>query len=69
MFIREVLSSTDGRASMSRLLCFMSFFPATWALILLPSEGMLGIYLGAYGVGYLGGKALDFRNPTSDVNK
>ncbi len=51
---------------MSRLLCFMSFFPATWALILLPSEGMLGIYLGAYGVGYLGGKALDKKQTVKD---
>ena len=41
---------------MSRLLCFMSFFPATYVLILVQSTEALGIYLGAFVGGYVGGK-------------
>ena len=48
----------DGKNgfSMSRLLCFMSFFPASYELIRLNSSDALGWYLGAYALGYVGGK-------------
>lgn len=44
---------------MSRLLCFMSFWPASWVVISHGGEGTLGWYLGAYVLGYAGGKAVD----------
>lgn len=44
---------------MSRLLCFMSFFPATWVLLKNPTDAMLGYYLGAYVLGYVGGKGAE----------
>lgn len=34
----------------------MSFFPASYVLIQAKSEEALGLYLGAYVLGYLGGK-------------
>lgn len=55
----EFLEDERDKLSMGRLLSFLSFFPASWVLLALPSEGMLGIYLTAYGVGYLGGKGID----------
>lgn len=55
----EFLEDGRDRLSLSRLLSFLSFFPASWVLLELPSEGMLGIYLTAYGVAYLGGKGID----------
>ena len=59
MRLLELLEDSDSKLSLSRLLSFLSFFPATWVLLKMPTEGMLGIYLTAYGVGYLGGKGLD----------
>lgn len=55
----EFLEDDASKLSLSRLLSFLSFWPASWVLLVLPTEGMLGIYLTAYGVAYLGGKGLD----------
>jgi len=44
---------------MTRLLCFLSFIPASYVILKEPSEGMLGWYLGAYVLGYVGGKGAD----------
>lgn len=52
----EVFEGTDKRLSMSRLLCFLSFFPATYVLITNYSSEALGWYLGAYAFNYVGGK-------------
>lgn len=44
---------------MTRLLCFISIFPASYVLLTNPSEAMLGLYLGAYVASYIGGKGAD----------
>lgn len=41
---------------MSRLLCFMSFFPATYVLVSTRSDTALGWYLATYAAAYVGGK-------------
>lgn len=45
-----------GGYSMSRLLCFLAFWPATFVLVRLNSAEALGWYLGAFVGGYVGGK-------------
>lgn len=52
----EFFRSDGGYMSMSRLLTFLSFFPASAALIMNPTEGMMLAYVGAYAVVYVGGK-------------
>ena len=49
----------NGEASMSRLLCFLSFIPASVELYRINNENALGWYLGAYVLGYIGGKGCD----------
>ena len=53
----EVFEGEGNRLSMSRLLCFMSFLPASYVVVSTKSEDALGWYLGAYVLGYVGGKA------------
>lgn len=55
----QFFRDASGEFSMARLLCFLSFFPATWVLFEIPSEGTLGIYLGTFAISYLGGKGID----------
>lgn len=55
----EFFEGEDGHLSMSRLLCFMSFFPAAYVVMASQSEGTLGWFLGAYGGIYVGGKVGD----------
>jgi hypothetical protein len=55
----EFFEDDSKRLSMTRLLCFLSFFPASYVLLKSPTEGMLGWYLGAYVLGYVGGKGAD----------
>ena len=57
--LREILEDDASKLSLSRLLSFLSFWPSSWVLLRMPTEGMLGIYLTAYGVAYLGGKGID----------
>ncbi len=45
-----------GRYSMTRLLCFLSFWPASYVIVVKGNEAMLGWYLSAYVLGYVGGK-------------
>lgn len=47
------------RLSMSRLVVFMAFWPATCVLIKNPTDTMMGLYLGAFVLSYLGGKSAD----------
>lgn len=55
----EFFENDNKRLSMTRLLCFLSFIPASYVLLKAPSEGMIGWYLGAYVLGYVGGKGAD----------
>lgn len=55
----EFFEGDNTRLSMSRLLCFMSFFPASYVVVANGGEGALGWYLGAYVLGYVGGKVAD----------
>lgn len=57
--LTEIFEAEDKRLSLSRVLSFLSFWPASWVLLKMPTEGMLGIYLTAFSVAYLGGKGLD----------
>jgi len=47
---------------MSRLLCFLSFFPASYVVIETKNSDALGWYLGAYVAGYVGGKFGEMRS-------
>ena len=61
----EFFESDEGALSMTRLLCFLSFFPASYVVVVSVEEGTLGWYLGAYVLSYVGGKASDaYRKPT-----
>jgi len=55
----EFFEGEGNRLSMSRLLCFMSFFPASVVVLYTESENALGWYLGSYVLGYVGGKGVD----------
>lgn len=57
--VLEFFEDDASKLSLSRLLSFLSFWPSSWVLLRMPTEGMLGIYLTAYGVAYLGGKGID----------
>lgn len=52
----EFFSDDNNQLSMSRLLCFMCFWPSTWVLLKNPTENMMGYYLGAFIVNYVGGR-------------
>lgn len=52
----QFFEGNHNTLSMSRLLCFLSFFPATYVLVQNPSSDMLAWYLSAYAVTYVGGK-------------
>jgi len=60
--MREFFEDDEGRLSMSRLLCFLAFPAATYVVILKPSAEVLGVYLGAFVLGYIGGKFGEVRN-------
>lgn len=50
----------DGNVlSMTRLLAFMSFFPASYVLVTSKSDTALGLYLAAYVAQLVGGKYSD----------
>lgn len=53
----EFFEGEGNRLSMSRLLCFLSFTPASYVVVSTRSEEALGWYLGAFVLGYVGGKA------------
>lgn len=55
----EFFEGENARFSMTRLLCFISIFPASYVVIITKSSDALGWYLGAYVLGYLGGKGTD----------
>ncbi len=55
----EFFEDDQSRLSMTRLLCFLSFWPASWVIVVKGNEAMLGWYLSAYVLGYVGGKVSD----------
>lgn len=55
----EFFEGEKNRLSMTRLLCFLSFFPASWVVIQDAGADTLGWYVGAYVLGYVGGKLSD----------
>lgn len=59
----QFFDGEDGQLSMTRLLCFLSFFPATYVLIAnVKSEKIADIllwYLSAFVLSYIGGKGAD----------
>lgn len=55
----EVFEGEDSRLSMTRLLCFLSFWPASYVLLHNQSETLFGFYIGTYAASYLGGKVSD----------
>lgn len=57
--IIEFFEDGTGRLSMSRLLCFLSFFPSAFVMYHFGKE-VLAIFLSAYGPGmYTAGKGMD----------
>jgi hypothetical protein len=48
-----------NRLSMTRLLMFLAFWPATYVVVREPNHETLGWYLGAFVLGYVGGKGAD----------
>lgn len=70
---REFFEDEHGSLSMTRLLCFMSFFPASWMSMKIENENALTIYVATYALSYLGSKGLDVMNqirvrPTGPTN-
>lgn len=55
----EFFEGDNGRLSMTRLLCFLSFFPSSFVVLKTLNENALGWYIGGYVVGYVGGKCAD----------
>lgn len=57
--MKQFFQDTDGRYSMTRLLMFLSFFPASYVVLYDQDEATLGWYLGAYAASYGMGKFAD----------
>lgn len=55
----EFFECEKNRLSMTRLLCFLSFFPSSYVVIFHAEEGILGWYIGGYVLSYVGGKTAD----------
>ena len=55
----EFFEGENNRLSMTRLLCYISIFPASYVVVMTKTEATLGWYLGAYVLGYVGGKTAD----------
>lgn len=62
MWWREFFEDNDGGLSMSRLLCFLSFWPSAYVVVVatpVERSTILGLFLGAYAITYVGGKGID----------
>jgi hypothetical protein len=65
----EFFEGDTGRMSMTRLLCFLSFFPASVVVLATRNAETLGWYLGAFALSYVGGKTADiFTKPKEAAN-
>lgn len=65
--MKEFFKSDTGEMSMTRLLCFMSFFPASYVIMDSKSAEALAWYLAAYTGAYVGGKFADVKG-AKDAN-
>lgn len=59
MLMREFFEDDAMRLSMTRLLCFLSFFPSTYLTMVLKTETALAMYMSTFALAYLGGKGID----------
>lgn len=63
--VAEFFESDEGRGSMTRLLMFLAFWPATYILYINRNSQsipeLVAYYLGAFALGYIGGKFSDAR--------
>lgn len=66
--IKELFEDDKKQLSMTRLLTFMSFFPASWVVIETQAADTLGWYLGAFAGAYVGGKLADKLGGAKTVN-
>jgi len=57
--LAQFFENDDGRLSMTRLLCFISIFPASYVLMASKTSDNMGWYIGGYVLGYVGGKGID----------
>lgn len=57
--LRQFFEASGGAMSMSRLLSFLSFFPASYVVVKTMTEATLSWYLAAYAASYVGGKIAD----------
>ena len=57
--LREFFEDDNRRLSMSRLLVFCAFVPATIEVIRINTADALLWFLGAFVTGYVGGKGVD----------
>lgn len=57
--VAEFFEDSDGHLSMTRLLAFMSFFPASSVLGVSHTDNALTVYLGAYVLQLVGSKGVD----------
>ena len=55
----EFFEGENGRLSMTRLLMWMSFWPAAYIACAVPGSETYGWFISAYVFGYLGGKGAD----------
>lgn len=66
----EFFAGDNNLLSMTRLLCFLSFFPASYVVVVTKSDSALGWYLGSFVLGYVGGKGCDvMKGKRSDGNE
>lgn len=55
----DFLKTNKGQDSLSRLVVFMGFFPATVVLLWIHNVAALTAYMGTYGLSYVGSKVTD----------
>ncbi len=67
----EFFEGENNRLSMTRLLCYISIFPASYVVVMTKTEATLGWYLGAYVLGYVGGKTADVfgKKPQQEITE
>ena len=68
---REFFEGEGGGLSMTRLLCFLSFFPASLVTMRICNENALAIFVGTYALSYLGKEGIaavkDIKSSTKEV--